>query len=174
MAITVAAILMAIADPSFLYITNSNRVSADVNGLLGDLQFARAEAFKEGQPVTVCVSSNGTTCLGNSNAWQSGWIVFSDPNGNATVDPGEGILRVQKSLKSTDSFAATNAVTAVSFNREGFAQFAPAAANTLLQLHVTGSQTNNNWTRCLSITFLGLMGTQQYNQPSTISGVNCT
>ena len=53
---SVAAILLTIAVPSFRYVTNSNRIAGEVNGLLGDLQFARAEAIKEGRTVTVCVS----------------------------------------------------------------------------------------------------------------------
>jgi type IV fimbrial biogenesis protein FimT len=39
--ITIVSILMAVGVPSYRYVTNSNRMSAEVNGLLGDLQFAR-------------------------------------------------------------------------------------------------------------------------------------
>ena len=79
--------------------TNSNRIAAEINGLLGDLQFARAEAIKEGQTVTVCVSSNGATCAGAAvSTWQNGWIVFSDVNNDHTVDAGDAILRVQSTL----------------------------------------------------------------------------
>src|SRR5438874_13781183 len=80
--------------PSYRYIANSYRMSAEVNGLLGDLQYARSEAIKEGQTVTTCVSADGTGCTGGT-AWANGWIVFSDPNANATVDAGETVLRVQ-------------------------------------------------------------------------------
>jgi type IV fimbrial biogenesis protein FimT len=50
---SVATILLTIAIPSFQYVTNSNRIAGEVNGLLGDLQFARSEAIKEGQYVSV-------------------------------------------------------------------------------------------------------------------------
>ena len=72
MVITMAivAILMAIGVPSFKYVTTSNRLSTEVNGLLGDMQFARSEAIKEGLPVTVCSSLSGTQCDGGNN-WQS-------------------------------------------------------------------------------------------------------
>src|SRR5438874_1331083 len=81
--------------PSYRYITNAYRMSAEVNGLLGDLQYARSEAIKEGQTVTTCVSTNGATCARGTNVnWGTGWIVFSDPNVNATPGAG-GVLRVQ-------------------------------------------------------------------------------
>lgn len=75
MTMAIAAILLTIGIPSFRYVTNSNRIAGELNGLLGDLQFARAEAIKEGRTVTVCVSSDGANCA-NSTTWQSGWIVF--------------------------------------------------------------------------------------------------
>src|ERR1700735_1178000 len=68
--ITIVSILMAIGVPSYQYVTSSNRISGEVNSLLGDLQYARAEAIKEGQTVSVCSSSNSTTtaptCSGNT------------------------------------------------------------------------------------------------------------
>ena len=99
--------------PSFRYVTNSNRIASEINGLLGDLQFARAEAIKEGRTVTVCVSTDGATCA-NSTTWQSGWIVFSDPTNVGVVDAGETILRVQTPFTSTDTFLASNTVSAIS------------------------------------------------------------
>jgi type IV fimbrial biogenesis protein FimT len=86
----IVAILATIAMPGFQYVTSSNRVSTEVNGLLGDMQYARNEALKEGQPITVCPSANPTSptpsCSG-STAWQSGWIVFPDPDSTQTVGP---------------------------------------------------------------------------------------
>jgi type IV fimbrial biogenesis protein FimT len=164
--IAVASVLLGIAIPTFFWVTNSNRIAAEINGLLGDLQFARGEAVKEGQPVTVCVSANGTSC-GGVNTWQSGWIAFSDVNGNAVVDPGDIILRIQKPFTSTDTFVANNAVSAVTFNRDGYAN--GIAAGTLIELH---DKTNNhNWTRCLAINLVGQIASQTYNTNS--NGFTC-
>ena len=160
--VAVAAILLMIGIPSFRYVTNSNRIAAEINGLLGDMQFARGEAIKEGQPVTVCVSTDALTCTGGVN-WQNGWIVFSDANGNATVDGADAVLRVQKTFASTDTFRATNAVTAVTFNRMGYAN--GIANGTLIALHDATNTTN--WIRCLSINLVGMMLTQTYD------GVTC-
>jgi type IV fimbrial biogenesis protein FimT len=166
---TVAAILMSIAIPSYRYVTNSNRIAAEVNGLLGDMQFARAEAIKEGQTVTVCVSSNGATCLGaNTTTWQSGWIVFSDVNGDHIVTNGvDAVLRVQPTFTGSDTFIANNAVGYVTFNREGFAT--GIANGTLITLHST--PVTNDATRCLAVTLVGLMTVQTRNQVN--NGVTC-
>jgi type IV fimbrial biogenesis protein FimT len=158
--VAVATILLTIGIPSFRYVTNSNRIAAEINGLLGDMQFARSEAVKEGLPVTVCVSSNSTACDGfNVNTWQNGWIVFSDANGDAAVSAGDVILRVQKPFSSTDTFRATNNVGAVTFNREGYAN--GIATGTSIQLHDATS--NNSWTRCLSVSLVGMMASQIYD-----------
>jgi type IV fimbrial biogenesis protein FimT len=158
MTITVAGIVIALAVPSFRYITNSNRIASEINGLLGDLQFARAEAIKEGRSVTVCVSANGTGCAATTT-WQSGWIVFQDPNANAIVDVGETILRVQTPFTGTDTFQSSNGVSAITFNREGYA--VGVANGTEITLHdATG---NTAWTRCLDINLVGQTSTEMYN-----------
>ena len=54
--IMIVSILMGVGVPSYKYVTNSNRLSAEVNGLLGDMQLARSEAMKQGVSVTVCAS----------------------------------------------------------------------------------------------------------------------
>jgi len=53
--LTIMGILFAIGVPSYRNVTKSNRLSAEINGLLGDLQSARSEAIREGQQVSVCV-----------------------------------------------------------------------------------------------------------------------
>jgi len=164
--ITIVAILMGIGVPSYRYISTSYRISGEINGLLGDVQFARAEAVKEGQNVTVCVSSDGLTCAGT--AWQAGWIVFSDPtsakttNGNAAL-----VLRRQAAFTGSDTFS--NAATgALIFNREGLASGLLSSGGALIPLHEpTG---NVNWTRCLQLTNVGAAFVVQHTTP----GVSCS
>jgi type IV fimbrial biogenesis protein FimT len=166
--IAIAGILTAIGVPSYLYVIDSSRMASEVNGLLGDLQYARAEAIKEGQTVTACVSADNATCAAGNTAWHTGWIVFSDPNANAQVDFGETVLRVQKTFVGADSFLASNGVAAISFNREGFATAIPNG--TLITLH--DQTVSSSRTRCLAITLVGLMTTELYGV--TTNGVTCT
>ena len=156
--IAIVTILLTIGVPSFKYINTSYRVSGEANGLLGDLQFARVEAIREGQTVTVCVSSDGANCSATST-WQSGWIVFSDPNGNQAVDPGETVLRIQPPFTGTDTLAPSAVLEAVTFNREGFAQNLPGAGVTLVLHDATA---NSIWTRCLTMTIIGQMTVQSH------------
>jgi type IV fimbrial biogenesis protein FimT len=160
----IVAILMAVAVPSYRYITNANRIAAEINGLLGDMQFGRAEALKEGQTVTVCVANaGGTACAGAGvSTWQNGWIVFSDVNGDHTVEAGDVILRVQSAFTGTDTFVAAPATGYVSFNREGFTTSNVAAAGMLIALHAVSASSAS--TRCLNITYAGLMTVQTYGQ----------
>src|SRR5262245_19640151 len=130
-ALTIAAVLVSTAVPSFTWSLASYRISGQINGWVGDLQFARAEAIKRGQTVTLCISSNGTSCATGTSAWQSGWIVCADANGNATVDAGEAVSRRQTALTWGKTFTADNNVRAVTFNREGFATGLPAGTVTL-------------------------------------------
>jgi len=56
-ALTIVATLTGLAIPSYRYITNSSRIAGEINNLLGDLQYARFQAIKQGQTITVCASS---------------------------------------------------------------------------------------------------------------------
>jgi type IV fimbrial biogenesis protein FimT len=165
---TIVAILLGIGVPSFRYVTNTNRIAGELNGLLGDMQLARMEAIKQGLSVTICISSDGVNCLTTASDWKNGWIVFQDANGNGKVDSSEPLLRRQPSFTSTDTFQATNSVYQVGFNREGFATNIGNGA--LIKLH---DQTNNpKWTRCLSITSVGLLTSQTNGMVN--NGMTCS
>jgi type IV fimbrial biogenesis protein FimT len=157
MVVSLVGILAAIAIPGFRYVTVSNRIAGEVNGLLGDLQFARSEAVKEGQTVTVCSSANGTSCAGSPN-WQIGWIVFLDTNGDKQVQAGEAVVRVQPAFSSTDTFVAGSALNAVTFNRLGYA---PTGSPTPININLHDSTNNTNWTRCLAINPIGSAVTEK-------------
>src|SRR6185312_15885064 len=68
----IAAMLMAIGVPSYRYVTYSNRVSPEINSLLGDMQYARSEAVKDGQAVSLCPASSNYSSCSTTSSWQSG------------------------------------------------------------------------------------------------------
>ncbi|MBV9344443.1 MAG: GspH/FimT family pseudopilin [Gammaproteobacteria bacterium] len=153
----IVAILLGIGVPSYRYLTTNYRMSAEINALLGDLQFARYEAIKEGQPVTVCSSSDGATCSGN-NTWQAGWVIFSNPL-VAAQPPLNSVLRVQRGFTGTtpDTFATNPAVSSISYNREGFANTGAGFPQATMTL--TESTNNVAYQRCLFITPQGVPST---------------
>jgi type IV fimbrial biogenesis protein FimT len=91
--LAVVSILVTVGLPLMNVFFESNRMISNTNDLVAGLNIARSEAIKQQMRVTLCQSSNTTSCTG-TNQWEDGWIVFQDPNGNATVDAGERILRL--------------------------------------------------------------------------------
>jgi len=156
----IVAILFGIAIPSYKYLTTSYRMSAEINNLVGDLQFARGEALKEGNGVTACISSDGATCTGGGN-WGVGWIVFSDVNSNAAVDLGtDRVLKVQAAFTGTTPDTFNSGVAAVTFNREGFASTTAGFQTTTMAL--TESTNNNTYKRCLLISPIGMLSSENH------------
>jgi type IV fimbrial biogenesis protein FimT len=161
----IVAILLGIAIPSYKYLTTSYRMSAELNNLVGDLQFARGEALKEGTPVTVCISSDGATCTGGTN-WAPGWIVFSDLNNNGAVDAGERVLKIQAAFTGNNPDTLAAGINAVSYNREGFAATAAGFVTSTLTLTEPGG--HNAYTRCLLISPTGMLQSQNHvGNPTT-------
>jgi type IV fimbrial biogenesis protein FimT len=157
-AIAVVSILAAIGLPSYRYVTTSNRISSEVNGLLLDLQYARSEALKQGRTVSICPATAAVppACRGDSK-WENGWIVFMDVNGNGLEDApaSEPVLKFQPSFAANkDTFVSDNGVTAITYNREGFAAgLTPAAGYITITLH--DKTANKTWTRCLEVNTIG-------------------
>lgn len=163
---TIVVILMAIGVPSYRYVTTSNRMATEANALLADLQYARSEAIREGQPVTVCVSSDGASCDTSAvnPAWQKGWITYSNPGNVQTVDTTDPLLRVQKGFSGTgDTFQASNGVFEVTFSRDGFAQL--GGSSTRVTLHDATS--TSSYTRCLDVSQTGMMRVQTHSSDNT-------
>ena len=154
--VAVAAVLLGIAVPSFVGMTQTNRVAGEINALSGDLQFARAEAIKEGLPVTICTSSNGSSCQGSSS-WSKGWIVFSDLNGTQTVDTGDVVLRKQIPWTNSDTFIADNSTAAVTYSRDGFAIALPGTVT--WKLHT--QPLNAAASRCVAVNIAGRQQVQK-------------
>ena len=167
----VAGILLGIGASSYRNITVSYRISSEINGLLGDMQYARSEAIKQGQNVVICVSTSGTDCAANNTNWNQGWIVFVDTNGTKTTGGNATlVLRQQPAFTSTDTL--TDGVTSnVSFDREGLAlgllTTMSGAGGAVIRLHDATS--NATRTRCLQVTNIGNVSVQQ---PSTLG--SCT
>lgn len=72
-ALSISAVLLAIAVPSYSSSRLNSQLRASSNDLIGSINLARSEAIKSGAAVTLCASANGETCGG---AWNQGWIVL--------------------------------------------------------------------------------------------------
>jgi type IV fimbrial biogenesis protein FimT len=67
-------VLMSVAVPSFQATIQGNRITTSANDVVAALQFARSEAVRRGVNVTLCSSSDQSTCSG---AWTDGWVVLA-------------------------------------------------------------------------------------------------
>jgi len=87
----VAGVLVALAIPDFRQLIYSNQLASRSNRLIGSLQAARLDAINSNQRITVCASTDGSSCSGTKD-WSSGWLVFSDLDNDGAVDSGEPVL----------------------------------------------------------------------------------
>lgn len=142
-ALVITAILLTIAVPSFTGIIRDNRVLSGANSLVGAIGQARSEALRRGRAVTVCPSTNQTTCSGTN--WPGGWIIVlektsvgtgaaSDPDGTAV--PPNGVLIVGSEVKNTASTRTAGTKDWVRFTSRGMVeevltlQLKPSTCNT--------------------------------------------
>lgn len=92
--LSIAAVLVSLALPSFQGLLGESKISATTNNFVYSLQSARSEAIKRAAPVALCHSSNSMaaepSCSGNSFA--DGWIVFADSNGDGQRSAAEDLL----------------------------------------------------------------------------------
>ncbi len=97
------AVLASIAMPGARAFVVKRATASAASAISTDFRFARAEALKRSSRVTICRSSNQTSCDSSAGSWSVGWIVFSDVNGNQAIDGNDAILRVQDQIPSVVS-----------------------------------------------------------------------
>ncbi len=117
--LAIAAVLAQIALPDFSDIIKNNRSAARINELQTSLTFARSEAIKRNSPVSLCKSTNGSSCQNSGEIWQTGWIVFVDLNNNGSVDADDEVLSLHGG--STEQFTLTFAQPRVTYQGVGLA-----------------------------------------------------
>ena len=123
--VTLVALVLSLAAPSFSRLASAAAISSGVNQFLADMRFARSEAIRRGGGVVLCRSANpessDPTCSASedSQGWASGWIVFHDLNGNGERNTGEDPLRVQSRHAGIDAIATGGTPTIFRFGATG-------------------------------------------------------
>jgi len=89
--IAIVAVLATMAAPTFGSLRRTAGIGAAATELLAALHFARSAAALDGQPVTLCLSADGMSCVRSSADPANGWLVFAQPGAgvapSATVVP---------------------------------------------------------------------------------------
>lgn len=136
--IAIAAILAALAGPSFTDFINRTRLNSQVSQLVSDLNRARSEAIKRNAPALLCVRADDATC-GNTTDWQNGWLVCV--GSTACTTP----LTVHAALPAT--LTLTGPANGIQFRPNGISGLGTATLTAggtgldskIIQVSVTGS-----------------------------------
>ncbi|NIR58098.1 MAG: prepilin-type N-terminal cleavage/methylation domain-containing protein [Gammaproteobacteria bacterium] len=101
----VAALLTVVAVPSFKTFIENNRLATAANSLVSATQYARTEAVKRGQTVSV-VATGGAA----SDEWGAGWEV--QDSGGTVLRAGEGV--------DGATIDSTGGVSTLNYDASGF------------------------------------------------------
>lgn len=88
--LTVLAIVLAVAIPTFTSTLESVRQRTLVNQLLADLNFARSRAITTRRPVSLCA---GSAECDRQTIWSGQILIFDDLDANGTIDETDVTLR---------------------------------------------------------------------------------
>lgn len=97
-ALAIASVLMASALPNMRALIQENSVATETSELIAALYFARTEAIRRKETVTVCPSLDLRECLASATVadWKKGWIVRAS----------SGVLHSRSNLQHDISFTA--------------------------------------------------------------------
>lgn len=127
--LTVAGLLLGIGVPAMGDFIRNARITGAANDVMAALHFARSEAIKRRQPVSLCSSANSQvaepTCAATSQLL--GWIVFVDTNQSGSRDAGEAVLLQREALPATITAQASANPLSVTYLDNGFALNAAAS-----------------------------------------------
>jgi type IV fimbrial biogenesis protein FimT len=96
--VSVLAVLLALGVPSFASLMQRWRVDATIESLVADIRLARSTATRTSRPVVMCAKAIDGSCSAG-NDWSTGWVVFSDLNGDSALDAGEPLI-VERPIQS--------------------------------------------------------------------------
>lgn len=128
--VSVLAVVLAIAIPSFRGLISSNRISGSTNEMVALLQLAKVEAVRRNVVVDVCPVANATTttCASSGN-WSLVSVIARHPTAEVVrtyAAPAQLTLRASSNINS----AATQ--YKISFRPDGFAWRGTATPTTRL------------------------------------------
>jgi type IV fimbrial biogenesis protein FimT len=120
--LSVLGVLVALAAPSFGPAFLSNKLASYANAFTASARLARGEAVKRNFAISICRSSNGTTCA-TSGTFQQGWIVMCATSDNVSCATGGTsvlVLQAQEALSTDYHFTSSTSYT-LTFQPSGLA-----------------------------------------------------
>jgi type IV fimbrial biogenesis protein FimT len=135
--LTVAAIMLGIAVPSFKNFVNGQRVKAASTELMTAVLIARSEAVKRNASTLTIAPLSGTD-------WTTGWTVAV---GGTTLHKQEALQSLTVTTYSDSTCATTAAVSGVTFSNSG-----RTAASSCFKFAAASTTT----TRCVKVDLTGI------------------
>ena len=140
--LAIIAITLSLVAPSFKGTIQNNRSVTMMNDLVSAINLARSEAIKRAGSVTVCASSNQTSCVTSSD-WSTGWIVFSDIDSTGSVTTGDTLLRVWPTLDGKAVLHSTSHDAVIQYKSTGRISSTTAISFSLKVPDCTGNNVRN-------------------------------
>lgn len=119
--VAVLAIIIGVAIPSFTDMVRNNRSLAFGDEFITTMNYARSEAVKRADIVSICASNVARDDCGSD--WSNGWLVFHDQDAGGelgttpTISADSDILRVREPLGDGLSLEVSRGGTAVTYVR---------------------------------------------------------
>ena len=127
--LAIVALVLTLGVPTFQESFRNYRVTSLTNQFFTSLNLARSTAIKENvRAVLLKFDTSVTPVLGTlppaAGGFERGWIVFADPNNNATWDEGETLIQVFEPVADTGVTIQGNTFVAnyISFSPDGTAR----------------------------------------------------
>lgn len=126
--VTIAAILLAVAAPSFMAFQRNSELTSATNSLLAGISAAKGEAMKRGLSAVIVPASNGD--------WGTGWKIFVDRDRNQTFSASADTLVAEhEALPSYFSASGTGTANGsaayIMFDPSGYSKTAGAGFGAL-------------------------------------------
>jgi len=125
--ITILGVLLAIGLPSMRDFLVGNRLSSNVNGFVGLINYARSEAIVRNQDVIICPKDDASISCLSTTAWNTHEVqAFVDIDGNGQRDATDILLRSVAAVDpdNTQTGFDRSANGALIFGSAGFARAA--------------------------------------------------
>ena len=129
--IVIVTVLIVIALPGLRSVIQRHRVATANNDLLASLSYARTTAIYRHQLVSMCPSTDGTSCTSDGRAFDPGWIVYTFPAGAASANKAYAsgsatLLRASGSRTGVSINAPPTQPSVITFGLQG--ELRPATA----------------------------------------------
>jgi type IV fimbrial biogenesis protein FimT len=138
-AITILAIIVAFAAPSYREASLAGRLNAIASSLQASVIVARSEAIKSNSPTQLCASADGATCAA-SGGWEQGWIL---------MDADDAVIQQQAALATGYKVTQSGGTATLTFQPIGVGS--SAATFTVCRNSPLGAQE-----RVVSVTATGV------------------